>query len=657
MNTHSRKINPSTLRRTGLGFTIIYLLLAAVYVASVPGRLNSWFKLPFLGTFIEPGMTVAAHGSLVSPAWKAAAVDIPNNSQLVSLNDIPVYNPQDIRNFLSDKNPGDNITVTLLPSQGQFLEFQLELSEYSFSDRLIFYTIPFLLSLLFLFCAAWVLASGWKTRGSFNLVLFNAAVAVGLAGFFDVYSTHQQLAFWCASIAVAGGALLHTSLNYPDHIHLPGHWRWLRFSGYIATGAVVLVVLARLTGARAGIDFLLTLRLATVYAVVCVTGALAILVMRRLTAVSPYERDISTMFFGSIIISFLPVIIWWIADSAIGHSTFSPILLISAVVFPLVSGYTIQHASSLDTDYRVLRVSVYALIALVGGAGYALLAGGIGLIWTSLSPIHSNLINGMIIFLLALFIHPLRRAALAKVEPLVFHSEKAFQDRILTFSRELTRLDTIPAILEIFRAYIDDTLHPQRMQFFLYERREQNYRSQESDLVFDAESPLVCALNRQHEPLFLNSTDNLPADLLPEADRMALMGVDVFLSLPGREMLAGWVGLSRNLSGKAYSSRELAYLESLCDRAALTIERTMTSQELQLRVRELDALVDLSRAVSLSVTPEDLAETIFRHTKGVFPSQDFRLVLSIPQTRKYRDVYRVEDGQRLLPDGGDESSG
>jgi GAF domain-containing protein len=65
----------------------------------------------------------------------------------------------------------------------------------------------------------------------------------------------------------------------------------------------------------------------------------------------------------------------------------------------------------------------------------------------------------------------------------------------------------------------------------------------------------------------------VPTAMQPEKARILLLGLNLFVPLPGRQRLAGWVAIGTRISGEPYSARELSFVESLCDQTAVAIER------------------------------------------------------------------------------------
>lgn len=96
---------------------------------------------------------------------------------------------------------------------------------------------------------------------------------------------------------------------------------------------------------------------------------------------------------------------------------------------------------------------------------------------------------------------------------------------------------------------------------------------------------MVQTLSVRRDSIFLAGLDTLPTPLQTERAHLALLGSQLFVPLPRRLQLVGWLALGSRLSGETYTNQDLSYLVSLSDQAALAIERAQVIADLERRVR------------------------------------------------------------------------
>ena len=116
------------------------------------------------------------------------------------------------------------------------------------------------------------------------------------------------------------------------------------------------------------------------------------------------------------------------------------------VLFPAASAYAILRYRLLETDFFASQCLIYAVIAMITLAGYALILTGATLILgAAVQPTHP-LVVGLTIFLLVAVFNPLRDRLQARVNDSFFRGQRGFTQRLETFGRALTRAAAIQDI-------------------------------------------------------------------------------------------------------------------------------------------------------------------------------------------------------------------
>ena len=122
---------------------------------------------------------------------------------------------------------------------------------------------------------------------------------------------------------------------------------------------------------------------------------------------------------------------------------------------------------------------------------------------------------------------------------------------------------------------------------------------------------------------------------------------EVYIGLPGRTRLAGWVGLGQRLSGEPYTAQELTFLEALCDQAALAIERAQVLANMEGRVRQMNVLARVAQGVNITLVMDDLLELIYAQTISIIPADDFNIMLYDRVMDTFQTIFYLESDERL----------
>ena len=166
---------------------------------------------------------------------------------------------------------------------------------------------------------------------------------------------------------------------------------------------------------------------------------------------------------------------------------------------------------------------------------------------------------------------------------------------------------------------------------------------------FEVDSPLVGLFSGNRNPLYLTREGKLPAVLAPEAARIDLLDVKLFVPLAGMTgQVVGILALGERLSGQSYTSSDLVILSSLCAHSGLVVERIQIGVNLERRIDENNVLNRISRGINITLEFDDILELIYAQTNRIIPSKDFWIMLADQNREEYRYVFWLENDQRFL---------
>ena len=631
---------------------LIYLLTTLVAFVAYPILAVRWYSSPFIGALLQPGLLVnGAKPSQASIEWPAQAQGASNGDRLTGINGVAVASSRDVTAALKEFRPGDSVNLTLVSAGGQERSIDVQLSSFPASDRFIFFYIPFFIGLILLASGVWFFLMRRNSPSGRAFSVFMASVAVGTAGLFDLYTTHAFSWLWYLAMAFCGAGMLSVAVLFPRMLPWIARRPRLRYLPYIL--AVLLAAFAFFSRndpqvSRLGLNLLLGAAIAGVLA------ALGILARRSFRTGSPVEREqLHWLVLGGLL-SFGLIIGWLLGVPFWSGNTFTPLLMVPMAIFPLVAGYTIQRHNRIQADFVVSRGVLYGALAILIALGYALLVTGLSIAAEGALKPSTPFISGIVIFALALALLPLRERLERMLDRTFFRGEQAFQERLKTFTGELTSAVELPQILAVLRRYIDETLQPQRVHIFVLDPFTDQYIAAKdtagkrtSDLRFSKGSALVQALGSRKTPLYINAGESLPSALVPETPRITLLDAQVFVPLQGRQRLMGWIAIGRRLSGEVFTTRDLSYLDSLSDQASLAIERAQVVSSMEKRVHEMNVLTRVAQGVNVTISLDDIFELIYAQTTQIISADDFSLILNDPIRSELMPVFVVEQNDRV----------
>lgn len=321
---------------------------------------------------------------------------------------------------------------------------------------------------------------------------------------------------------------------------------------------------------------------------------------------------------------------------------------------PKLSLFSIERLRPLRKSMLAKKLLLYGLLAVLVSGGYGLIVAGLGILLTGSIFQTSPFFNGLIFFLLALAVYPLRRNLEELVETVFHFGGRNLSGRLQAFSSELNRSTGEDEILAVFRKYIQLAFSPAGLHLFVHDLASDQYLNVPdssgrltSELSFSPASPLVQTLRERAAPFTLPDGEDLPQALAGEQTRLALLAAQVFAPLAGRERLVGWAALSGAPLRLERGAEEQAYLKSLSDQTALAIERAQLIAFMENRMREMDVLARITQGVNITLRLDDILEMIYAQTNQIVPTGDFHICIREQETDGLIDIFSVVNNERL----------
>ncbi|MEP6896737.1 MAG: hypothetical protein ABI986_14125, partial [Chloroflexota bacterium] len=436
-----------------LGYQIIAL------IAFVSGLILAygWLRNPFIGGFFEH--TMVLNGSDThepNQHWSLYEQGFQLGDQLVSVDGKPISNANDLKKILSTSFVGKTVSIELRTQSGEVKKADIILQSFPAADRIAYFILPTFLGLVFLVVSLWIFGLRRTEPAGRAFSMLTSSLAIVIGSLFDIYTSHTFTRLWILSIGITGGAFIDLALNFPQEIKFVVRRPYLRWIGYL----IGMIVSVSTFGTLFNFDNP-TAYIAAWSMVYKFTGIAAVIYFVALfyhafAAYSPIVKSQArTILIGSLI-AFGPTVIWIL----IARQPFNPYLFLPMIVFPLVNGYVIMRFRLLRADYWMRQSLVYAMLTVFVVAAYGLLVSGIALIFSISMPSSNPYLIGGLVFLIAVFLDPVRTRIQVWVDSTFFRGQRAYEDRMRIFSHDLTRALDLNTIGRVLREQIESSLVP-----------------------------------------------------------------------------------------------------------------------------------------------------------------------------------------------------
>jgi signal transduction histidine kinase/transcriptional regulator with GAF, ATPase, and Fis domain len=613
---------------------------------------NGWLQQPFLGAFYEHTLVFNGTGPAdSSPAW-ALFDQVSVGDQLVAIDGIPVKNTEEIHSILQSHFPGEEVKVTVRAEGG--VERILPITLYSFpsSSRTVYFVIPTLLSVIFLAASLWIFGLRRNEPAGRAFSLFTSSLAIVTGTYFNLVTTHQFTYIWTTAATISAGALIDLALTFPVEPRFAINRPYLRWGGILIGILLSITAYTTLFNFAQPTAYIRSWQYIYGFIALSIFFYIGMNLYHAIYAQSPVVKTQSRTILVGTLFAFVPLSAW-LGFGFFHPTNFSPYLFLPLALFPLVIGYTILRFRFLRTDDIVRRGLMYVLLTVLVVVGYYLLLLGLSLAFNPALPNNAFIVGGVIL-LLVLLLEPIRTRLQRLVDSLFFRGERAYAEQLQDFSHRLTTALDLNTIGLILREQIGSTLTPSRIHVYTYDTLNDffsalpgNDRRPTSDIRFTATSSLARYFETERLPLYLDNTALLPPSLQAEQSRLALLGARLFVVLPGKQRVNGWLALGPRLSGQPYTPRDLNFLENICDQASIAIERLQTVAHLERQIQEMNALTRVSQGVNVTLTFDDVLELIYAQTAQIIPTSHFHITLYNEASDYFYYGFCVENNERI----------
>jgi len=588
---------------TRLGRAVIFLALAFVVLALLAANILAWrwSREPFLGMMLEPTLVLSP---FEGKGWARLQFDPPleQPDRLIEIDDQPVERRADVADALSQRSVGDTVSVTIARQEGGLRTERITLTSFPLRDMFLIFLLPYLAGAVYLGIGIWVYwVQGWGRAGQAFAGLC-AAVALMISGLFEFNSTQTLAIPWCASVPFAAASAIHLALVFPQEPRFLRRFPVLRLLPYLPAAFLTFRSIRSVGDISQPWDYILQFRNNYLFAIVGILFLTGMLVYRLVKPPSPLVRQQSRIILLGATLAFMPVLPWLLLNTVLKQPAhFPPVYPLLFTLFPLSIAYAILRYRLLDADRLLSQGVAY-------GALTSLIVGSYVIIIDSLSQFFAikasdPILLSLFVLALVLLFNPLRNWVQRLVDRVFFRETVDYHAALQHFSRELTQILDLNAVLAGVGRRVEEALHPSRQWICLYDEDLTCYVGQPIGqgehaafpVIFTPDGALAHWLREHQECLYLPADRGLPDELADEWVQMGALGAVLYVPLRTRERLIGWLAVGPKRSGQPHRSDDLAFLGALADQSALAIEnaRLFTSVRRNLAaITEMKNLMD-----------------------------------------------------------------
>jgi signal transduction histidine kinase/putative methionine-R-sulfoxide reductase with GAF domain len=636
---------------------LAYQVVALVCLVALGFFAFSWFQQPMVGLMVDPEMVVGnAQQTSLAFQTRHHLAGFTQQGLLVGIDGEIIRNSTEMQQVLSRYSAGAEVQLQLRARSGHITTQPGTLRYFTNNERAVYFLVPNLAAWIFLGAGFWAVRRRLDDPLTRTFAVLTASAALTLGAWFDVWSTHRFLPIWLLAIGIGAGALIRFTVQFPTQLQIDRKYPAISSLGYliglVLSLSMIVIWLSDPNPFRLGELWIWLFG----FGILSLVVFLATLVYRRFFSTSPVDVEQTKLVLWASGIAFLPVLFSLLAEET-GLTNLTIPLMISLpllAIFPLTTAYTLLRYRIINTGFLVSRVLIYALLTVSAGLGYAALVSGLSLLFHNTVQASHPVLVGGVIFVLALLVNPFRTHVQQMLDRIFVRSEEMFRQYLEGLEKALAQDGELNRISSSIREFIQQHFEPVRLHIYVYDALVDRYVPMAgddgrptTDIRFPRNSGLVHRMTSLQTALSLDPGEALPPELVGERARLALLGTQLFVALPGQEQLTGWLALGPRTSTGTYTGYDLGILSRLAEIAAAAYERSQVMADKDRRVHEMNVLTRVAQGVNITVEFDDILELLYAQTTQVVPVDNFNITLQDKETQILRHVFLVHEDDRL----------
>ena len=635
---------------------IIYLSTAVITLIAVPFLASRWNQQPFIGGFLSPSMQFTKFSNLLSnEIWPVQELGFGDGETLTALDGQPVDSSLDIQIILSEYQPGDSISMTIMSAMDESRQVEVELVTFSNFAKFIYIYLPLFIALLCFLCGLWAYSDQRKLTINMAFTAFATSLAIMISTYYDYFTTHQLVPLFFASLGLAAGSLLQIVCLFPWQRKSKKQSPWLSAIGYPHNILLIGIAIYQFQNPSENLSLsTCTWMLFLSFGVSMIVFIIAsVMVVTRLS--SPKIKRQFKKLIGAALISFIPIALHFIISLVSGsESPINPLYFILFCILPIT--YTIQiRRYLLPQTKKVFNHSlVYILFSLIFGVLCLIIVSVLNHI--IINPIFPNnpLIIGMMVFLVVFTIEPIQKM----VERNLFmptSSSEWVKNLAMNFSSSLTATNNLDLAVDLLKDIIDKTMNPEHIHVYLYDPQIPGFAAKldmveegKNLLVVPHDSVIATTIDKLRDILYFKEEYNRNKNTKNQIQLWDEAGSCIFAPIPGSFGLHGWVAIGPKQNGILYSVDDIDLLDTLIHQFSMVYERADAMTSIRDRLHEIEILTRIATTININNDFDNMLISILKEIQSIIPIDCFSLVLDSERKGFYDRLFLFENGKRVI---------
>jgi len=465
---------------------------------------------------------------------------------------------------------------------------------------------------------------------AFALIAYVVSVTYG-----DAHLTYRFTELFLTAWAFWPATLLHLALTFPQRRRIVRRFPRVVWLPYVISGVIAallqLPAMRPLPWTYADVRFLLAVPVAAAayWGVALILLVLA-LARASVAGATPLIRQRARILCAAFVLGYVPPILGTVAEALLqAQVPYLNAMWRLTLLFPIVMAYAMVRYDFFDVRAAIRAGAVYSAVTGLVILAYTVAIAAMDILLSNWEAAQSPIVAGAVMAgLVVVFLNPLYLRSQRLVDRLFFRQRVDVQRSIERVSEVMSGLLDLRRIAELLTQTVEEQLHPERQELYLFRASRQGYVPAEEEEGDEPGGPapvagdaaLVRCLEIRGQPLTRERVEEDPA--LEECRDGCLSAMDAIkatLVVPflfqGR--VTGFLTLGAKRSGLGYSSYDLGVLRLLANSSALALEHSraytalqQTNAELRAAVRRVEILESIRTNLAKFVprTVQDLIE-------------------------------------------------
>ena len=627
-----------------------YLLMMTLVIMALPFDVRAWLQAPFSGAFVESTLVV---GTISNPQYTTDSPDrLRVDDVILAIDGVNVRDGRHFQAMLHAREIGDTVTITVRHADGSQGNAKVVLRRFTAQEQWLYFYLLYIVGLVFAFVGVWVFIFRHYDSVGRAFAVFSVSTGLAVSGILDVWSTYRVMPLWLLAVGMSGAALYNLAMLFPRPARVVRQRPWLLGVVHIVMAALVMMTWAAMYDTATPWRYIHMRQYLYLFVALMAFSFLGRLLYIRMRSEFPIARAQASFILLGFALGFGPLVIWMMLPHLGVQAHFSLALIVPSVLFPFGLAYALLRYRLARTDLLARRALLYASMVVFAAVGYGLLVAGLSVVLGVYVRPHNPYLLGAAAFLIALLFQPIQQRLQAGIDRVFARTQQAYQERLDDFGRALVEAPNVSAVVALARNAVAEVLAPQPLHVFVFDVVSERYRAwagedgrPTAEVSFGQQDALTRFLEEVKQAYFVD-LDDLPPALLESAAKLAALRAVLYVPLPGRDRLAGFLALGERTT-RLYGSQEIDFLENLARQAALAIERAQTVSDLERRVEQLNTLARVAQGVNVTLVFDDLLELLYAQATRLVPAHYFRVLLWDKAARQLRYAFVADGDERV----------